>query len=243
MTALLAVPTFPPDQRSEDTWRELEMRSALCGQNWCLSLGSVLRPRRSAPKRHLLLHYFCCALSLGESIDQTGRTLFEYCVADVAEAISRTASIRIGFPRGADMPVPLNEAVALYCGRSRELLHANPMPATDKDLGLDVVTWLGFSDGRGGYLHFLGQCATGADWKEKLVDLSLPKWRDHMNWAVEPVRFVALPRVVSGQELRRVSLQGGLVIDRPRILELATRRPLSLKRTRQVQDYCSQLYA
>jgi hypothetical protein len=51
-------------------------------------------------------------------------------------------------------------------------------------MGMEIVDSLSFEDDRGGYLHFVGQCATGADWKDKLPELNPHKIGDNINWAV-----------------------------------------------------------
>jgi hypothetical protein len=109
-------------------------------------------------------------------------------------------------------------------------------------LGLDIATWKAFRDERGGYLHLIGQCATGADWRDKLTELTPQKWLDHMVWAIPPVRFFATPFVLRAEEFRRVSMEGGLILDRPRLWELAGQSRVARRLVRQVESYCRQLY-
>ena len=115
-------------------------------------------------------------------------------------------------------------------------------PHGDKDLGLDVVTWMAFSDKRGAYLHFIGQCATGDDWYSKLHDLKVDWWKEHVGWAVEPVRFFATPIVVPTTKWRRTCLAAGLVLDRPRLIELFFRFSVRARWIAQIKSYCEALY-
>jgi hypothetical protein len=141
------------------------------------------------------------------------------------------------------VPTSLADAVEVYCHQSLEDEgRLKAPPATDGDLGLDVVNWLSFADNRGGFLHFIGQCASGADWSDKLPELNPDKWGDHISWAVRPVRFFATPFVVPTPDFRRASKDGGLVLDRPRLMELAKKRPLSAAVLNLVRDYTGSLY-
>jgi len=101
---------------------------------------------------------------------------------------------------------------------------------------------MSFADGRGCYVHFMGQCATGADWREKLTELNPLKWKDHINWAVPPVRFFATPFVLLHEEFRRRSLDGGLILDRPRLMMLKEKIKLGRGLNGRLQRYCAQLY-
>lgn len=228
------------DRRTDETWLELTRRAKIQAKGWPLKLdGDTLSVARSDSA--LIFHYFLCAVSLGQNIDNAGRQLFEHCVSDVTAGLTLNHALRIGFPRTGGMPHSFREAVSLYCRLSGESVVAPP-PGTDNDLGLDVASWRLFSDGRGGYLHFVGQCATGADWFEKLGDLDIRVWSDHVNWAVTPVRFFATPFVIPIERWRRSCLKGGLVLDRPRLLELATTSPLRPRRLAAILDYCRLLY-
>ena len=116
------------------------------------------------------------------------------------------------------------------------------MPHT-KDLGLDVAAWQPFHDGRSGHLHFLGQCATGHDWSKKLKDFDLEQWSEIMGWASKPVRFVAHPFFVfDDAQMRNYSKQGGLIYDRPRLVEIEKQHPLSEERNQEILDTIAALY-
>lgn len=230
-----------PDARNEETWLELGYRSKLFGNMWPLRLkNGILIVRRY--DHGLILHFFLCALSLRYNIDHQGRRLFEQFVADVIPGLSGQFGLRLGFPRSGGMPKSFKDAISLYARLSAEGV-GQPTYTTDKDLGLDVATWIGFEDRRGGYLHIIGQCATGSDWNEKLHDLDVKVLNEHISWAVEPVRFFATPYVVSNQRWRRACLSGGLLLDRPRLVELANASPLSRKRLGLVTAYCGSLYS
>lgn len=223
---------------------ELQQRAELMADRWPLELDadtSVLSLRTGALNRSL--YTFLAALGLRVNIDHNGRVLFEECVTELSATLVGRPALRIGHPRRAPMPAPLKEAIERYCEESAELEGIRKAPASnDKDLGLDVAAWWEFKDQRGGYLHFLGQCATGADWVDKLNDLHVPLLKEHIYWAVEPVRFFATPFVIHHTIFRRSSIQAGLVLDRPRLMELAERGTVSAEMEQKLNNYTSGLY-
>jgi hypothetical protein len=231
-----------PAARATEVWAELVRRSELCSQAWPLRIsrsGLISRPGHP----NALLHYFLCSLSLGTEVSFAGRRLFEHCVTDVIRALSANNGLRTGSPRSNGLPSALDDAVDLYVRLSSEQKRA-PLLQTDKDYGLDVVTWRFFADRRGGFLQFIGQCATGKDWYEegKLTELQVRAWEDHVAWAVEPVRFFAVPFVIPPQHWWRAARKAGLLLDRPRLLELALTSPPHRRRRGELMHYCRRLY-
>lgn len=212
-----------PDLLEEQVWNEIVGRSEVFAARWPLKLASDrLRPRSSV--RNVELYKYLCVLGLGQ-LDAEDRTLFEEVVEALLSLPMRGNALRIGAPASQGLSGSFRERVTHYANSSGllagEVLKA-PL-SQDKDLGLDVVSWLPFSDRRGGYLHFLIQCATGADWEDKLTDIDLNVWMRHINWAVPPVRVFSVPMTLLLTEDKwiRVSDAGGLVLDRPRLHELA----------------------
>lgn len=227
-----------------DVLDELERRSALMRELWPLKLDDTksVVSLQSKPVSKALYTFFA-ALGLRQNITNEGRELFEHCVNALSSGLTRNAGIRIGFPRRDPVPTSLADATEMYLAASLELAgKMKPPPLTDGDLGLDVVNWMTFQDRRGGYLHFIGQCASGADWPDKLTELNPHKWADHINWAVPPVRFFATPFVVPTEDFRRSCLDGGLVLDRPRLIELSRRASIPAGILKRVREYTESLY-
>lgn len=229
-----------PAARAGLVWQEIIDRASLCGRNWPLRLkGNRLKTRGHHP--NALWHFFLSFLSLGQGVSNEGRRLFEEGVTDVLAGLVGGRALRLGWPRSRGMPQSLDEAVALYARLSREEKSDQPLLGTDKDFGLDIAAWREFSDRRrGGFLPFIGQCATGKKWYEegKALELQLDMWNRHVHWAVRPVRFFAVPFVVPPVHWIRASNAGGLVLDRPRLLELAMDAPLQRRRAAAILAYC-----
>lgn len=220
------------DRLEEFAWGELVTRSQVCGSVWPFQLtDAVLTPRalEDVPRS---FYRFLAMLGLGEGVTADDRRLFEEAFAELMAAITGAPGIRVGHP-----PTPgqarsfadrfesfLNGAHASNEERGKAAL------PTDKDLGLDAAAAQQlFSDDRGGAtLHFWAQCSTGYDWDDKLNDLDFEVWRPHFAWSVRPVKLMATPLVLTMPEHKwhRIVRSGGVVVDRPRLLQLSRQSPL-----------------
>jgi hypothetical protein len=214
-----------PELLETRTWDELLLRSLYLGPRWPLRIRGARVARNRPSPIDLRLYRFFCAFGAAGGVDDEDRQLFEEVVLHLVSALTGQLGLRIGHPASTGMSASFRERVVAYCSLSGivdwEVKDA-PLP-TDNDLGLDVVSWIRFADGRGGDLHFVVQCATGSDWREKLADIDIAVWSDHVHWGVPPVRVFATPLVISLPEARwiRVVRRGGLLLDRPRLCELA----------------------
>lgn len=213
------------DLIEESVWHELLSRSRLFADRWPLRLVGNRLTRRSPCPVPIALYRFLCLLGLG-AVDAVDRTTFEVLVAELLTAFTDQAGLHVGAPASEGMDPSFRERVKAYIAQSGLLtteVKAAPLPA-DKDLGVDAISWWPFGDDRGASLHFLAQCATGGDWEEKLNDIDLEVWKDHIHWGVPPVRVFAVPFVISLAEAKwvRTSRRGGLILDRPRLVEIAT---------------------
>jgi hypothetical protein len=228
------------DRLVTDAWNELLERAGLSGTRWTFIVSSNLLERRSdKPDDHILPAFFA-ALGLRETIENPHRALFEQCVAELVTGLL-PVTLRIGHPRRPPVSSSFREAFEEYAAQIDEDIVELP-PSSDNDLKMDVCAWRTFDDGRGGYPHMVGQCATGADWDTKLDELNLDVIADHLNWTVRPMRFFATPHVVAVQHMRRVSRRAGLVLDRPRLLELERTAKLDPATKQEVVEVLADLY-
>lgn len=211
-------------------WAILEARQELYGGRAPLSITEdgylASDPKQADLKKW---HGFLSWLAIGGEIDHEAREVFEECVAEIAGGLTGGPHLRLGAPRRTPVPKSLQEAIALYGEESVERTMLIEVPAPDdKDMGLDVVSWADFGDRRGASLHLIGQCASGAHWQEKVSQLSVAFWSDYVHWGVKPSRFFAIPFVVEDpHELHRLSRKAGLILDRPRLVGLASRQHIS----------------
>lgn len=132
------------------------------------------------------------------------------------------AEIRVfGFPRRIE-PAGFKDAVDKLCKELREGRRCTELSgvASQKDAKLDLVGWKGFADGRGSQLIVFGQCATGANWFDKLYELRPDVWCSlwmERRPLVSPVPSFFLPRRVERERWEHASRYGGILFDRCRI--------------------------
>ena len=92
------------------------------------------------------------------------------------------------------------------------------------DGGLDIVVWRRFKDRRQGGLVGFAQCKTGDHWTDHLTKLTTRTFLDkYMKTvlAIEPLRLYLVPCRVSRHRWREYTLDGGLLLDRCRIVQYA----------------------
>ncbi len=221
----------PCEAAVEGAFSEIEDRYHACGSGggaypFAVSREFVARDGHT----HESVYAFLLLLSrFGHSAGPKGlhgEQLFEDLCACAAEAYlggehSGVKSYVFGFPRRL-APSGFRPALDDLCGAlgegggSRE----RPQTASQKDAGLDIVAWRSFEDERAGKLIAFGQCATGSNWKDKLVDLQPTDWctlwmQDRP--AVYPIRLFFVPHRVSHRDWFFRCVQGGILFDRCRI--------------------------
>ncbi len=147
----------------------------------------------------------------------------------------------IGFPREGSMPKSFREClkhVSAQMGERRG--HPDDVSKDSKDEGVDSIAWRPFLDKRPGQKVILLQCAAGSDWKDKAKDVSVDTWKGYVDWAVSPTKGFAFPFVCPDpQEWRRLSKEGGILLDRLRITYLFSESPDSMI-TSQLVQWCKE---
>lgn len=182
-------------------------------------LGLTLRDNQIQSSEHIGERLFeeVCSLALGAFLDSP----------------RYPAETRVfGFPRRLE-PAGFRDALDKLChdlGEGRGCATA-PRIANQKDAKLDLVGWKRFADGRASQLIVFGQCATGANWYEKLSDLQPGKWcelwMDRSPFVI-PVSAFFLPRRIERDRWEEASRYGGVLFDRCRISGLVEQLDQSL---------------
>lgn len=221
------------DTLDELAWGELVTRSQVCGSVWPFRLEDAVLTPRTPTGISLRFYRFLAMLGLSEGVTADDRRLFEEAFAELMAAMTGAPGIRVGHPPTANQATSFADRFKGFldgADSSNEERGKEPLP-TDKDLGLDAAaTKKLFADDRGGAtLHFWAQCSTGYDWSKKLSDLDFEVWRPHFTWSVLPVKLMATPLVLTMPESKwhRVVRKGGVIVDRPRLLQLSRWVPLS----------------
>jgi hypothetical protein len=165
-----------------------------------------------------------------------GAKLFEEVSAQAAETYlggNRLACSKVfGFPRRLQ-PKDFGPALDDLCRAMGEGVGHRERPTSkdQKDAKLDVVAWRGFPDGRRGKLIAFGQCATGANWPDKLTELQPQDWCRF--WMQEtpatlPIRLFFVPHRIEEQTWFHTCVHGGVLFERCRIAHLAQSSPADL---------------
>lgn len=131
-------------------------------------------------------------------------------------------AINIGAPRGQGIPKRFIDCLDFIASTARE--PRGPVSVFrqwSKDEGVDVIAWRPL-DQRCSQVILLVQCATGTDWKEKTMEISLPVWRQYIDFAAHPITAFAFPSVCNvNADWMYLSKQGGILLDRLRIASFA----------------------
>ncbi len=91
--------------------------------------------------------------------------------------------------------------------------------AQANEAGVDLVWHLPFADRRGGAPVYLAQCASGKNWKDKVVEPNVGQWSKIVDFPTTPSKAFSLPFSLSEKDLRQESARSrGLLLDRYRLL-------------------------
>jgi len=142
-------------------------------------------------------------------------------------------TLQFGFPRRI-APSGFEAAVENLCERigEGEGPRKRPTSSNQKDAALDLLAWRPFPDGRRTTVMTWGQCATGADWKDKLTEMKPDSWcglwlREQP--AVMPLRAFFVPRRIEVSRWEFAAYNGGVLFDRCRIAAFAEPLPVDLR--------------
>jgi hypothetical protein len=94
------------------------------------------------------------------------------------------------------------------------------------DAKLDVAAWRRFADNRQGGLIGFAQCKTGVNWRDHLTRLQPETFCRRFfqrSPTVTPVRLYMVPNRIVSHRWEEHSLDGGVLLDRCRILQYGTR--------------------
>jgi len=221
-----------PDFCSEyvtSAWKELRRRLSWTGKGTPIGFKHQ-RMEALCDWTEALAHSFCLVLGLaphysgwvdafGPDYTEQG-ALFEELTREAMQAVfhdweftptgwstDRESKIHEVVPR---LATALCEETGNLDRWANELAHES---------GLDLVWHRRFPDGRGGFPVYLAQCASGADWPEKLHTPDLAEWKKLIDWQGLPAKAFALPfALLDGEFRRRSNKVQGLLLDRYRIL-------------------------
>lgn len=211
---------------------EIERRAGILGDAYPFEMSDgVLRYKRS----DLGFYEFCLAACMAETITAGDFVHlprdFERFVALVVRAYMGPHSfvLHVGAPREKevgsgfyDAMLKLHEVSGEWRWNPEEGLPDEHRMSGDE--GVDFIVWKSPLDQRPGQIFLLGQCACGDDWEDKFHDLDLKRFGKWFRQDVfpEPIRVFATPHHVTNQMLREAHREAGLVLDRARLVLIAS---------------------
>ncbi len=169
---------FTDHARLDDVMVELEARDAACGDAYPFVIG---RAGSSISRKEGWMDFHYSPLLLLSFIDchkavrgQTGlifpaRWFEAICVGAAEQYLGGHERGATAFhfasprPNGSGFAAALQALATRLRGKALNLIE----PRHEKDGGLDVMAWRPFPDARCNFVCLFGQCATGADWRDK----------------------------------------------------------------------------
>lgn len=158
--------------------------------------------------------------------------MFEEIASTALRSYLKGRAVRFGAPR-SEPNQQIEKALKWLAKQTGDTFRPTfPLRPTDRDLGLDVVGWKDFADGRTGKVLVYMQCATGENWQHKRGDLDLAAggiWNQTIAWTTPPLKALAIPYVVPpGDDWQRATT-GILFMDRLRISSVLPARTVSIE--------------
>ena len=86
---------------------------------------------------------------------------------------------------------------------------------------MDLFVWKSFSDNQPGIPVMLVQCTIKEDFINKIGDIDLRLWANWLSSDIEPLVALAVPGVVTKEEVWSEITTRGILLDRMRLTELA----------------------
>ena len=216
---------------ADATLEQLERREQYLGDLYPFTVSGVLKAKSNAIET---AYTFLTAITIqgwkNHDAPEKAASLFEeLSAAALVGYLGGTASARsfnFGFPRYGGPP-GFGDAVNELCNQFGEgggFREDRPNASNVKDANLDLVAWVPFGDARPNQLSFFGQCATGANWRNKLTELQpvdfCKTWLREQP-AMDPLLAFFVPRHIKEDHWpAAVNSDRRLVFDRLRISSL-----------------------
>lgn len=212
-----------------EAWDEISRRERLCTGAYALTVdGDWVRRTDAWDARPA--HVFCTLLSISGAYDwwveEFGRDyteqgeLFEELTANALNTIApdwRTYLTGWSKSNTEGFKSIANEVTKLVGIGDPDLDLWDDDDA--KDMTLDILFYRPFPDGRQGFPYFMVQCASGANWPNKIRDPDLNVWSNIVRPITKPMRGVAIPYCCSERDFHQYCVKTeGLLLDRCRLL-------------------------
>ena len=162
-----------------------------------------------------------------EIASQLFEDLSEVALSDFFGA--NTSTVNFGFPSRSGRPAEFGAAVEWLSKKTNIRLGTAYRPPRKKDGGVDLFVWKHFSDNQPGVPIMLVQCTIKEDFINKIGDIDLRLWASWLSSDIEPLVALAIPGVVTKDEIWSEITTRGILLDRLRLVELGASATASAK--------------
>ena len=139
-----------------------------------------------------------------------------------------TNTVNFGFPSRSGRPAEFPAAVEWLSSKTKIRLGNAYRPPRKKDGGVDLFVWKSFSDNKPGIPIMLVQCTIKDDYINKIGDIDIKLWSSWLSSDIEPLAALAVPGVVTKDEIWSEITTRGILLDRLRIVESCGDKPSDL---------------
>lgn len=137
----------------------------------------------------------------------------------------KTHTVNFGFPSRSGRPAEFSAAVEWLSTKTRIRLGSAYRPPRKKDGGVDLFVWKSFSDQRPGIPVMLVQCTIKDDFINKIGDIDIRLWSSWLSSDIEPLVALAVPGIVTRDEIWSEITTRGILLDRTRLVESCSDTP------------------
>ena len=215
---------------ASDAWAEFLRRKSWIGLSWPFGLSDDTIEATQEWK-NASGYTFCLLLSLTIRYRRWAKTcitdyaeqgeLFELVTAEsLIKQFSDWQFLQTGWSRSKARNLEqVVHDVASFLREEQKPKHRRWTTEEAKDAGLDIVFQRSFRDNRVAVPVYLVQCASGADFEDKLKTPDLSIWRKLIDFVVEPRKAFATPYAFSEEDfVRYANRVEGVLLERFRIL-------------------------
>jgi len=208
--------------------RLMEKRKSVLGDSYPFQIDDSYVVTRSTVRDSLYIKllYLTSKVGLFTSGNNWNLELASQLFEDMAEqALSgffgkNTKTLNFGFPSRNGRPAEFAAAVEWLSKKTNIRLVNAYRPPRKKDGGVDIFVWKSFSDNQPGVPIMLVQCTIREDYINKIGDIDLRLWANWLSSDLEPLVALAVPGVVTKEEVWGEITTRGILLDRLRLVEL-----------------------
>ncbi len=199
----------PEQSVLDDVWLELERRIILYGNKCPYELADreiiPLNSWEDVPE-----YTTCVILSIDGNATETVLTgkLFERLSCKAVRKYIGGEAIIYGFPS--------KQTVKSIAQTLNETFIKEPS-SNFNDRGVDIISWKNFGDNRSSQIAILIQCAAGANWRKKLLEVPYKAWTQYIHWGADPLKGFTAPIIVGEAKYEDTVTDAGIMLDRSRI--------------------------